>query len=255
MSFTLPPQLMFTTRTPFLLEEVDVGLRVARVLLRELAARARIGQQVPVEFDAGDQRAAHTDCRRPRCRRRACRACSCRRGRAPRRRLVLVGLERRQQLLHLARLGAVDVRLQVGEALEARLQLRHAGSCSASGIGRKLAVGGFGVVVERDQRGLAGRVATVAAGEERGVDAAVPHRDVHGRVVARRPAASRRARPRCPACRPCARRDTPCTWRPASGLSGSTQHERVARARRASARGRTTATPVLSTVGCSTSLT
>ena len=36
------------------LEEVDVGLRILRVAQRELARRARIGQQVPVEFDAAD---------------------------------------------------------------------------------------------------------------------------------------------------------------------------------------------------------
>ena len=108
-----------------LLEEVDVGLRVLRVAQRELARRARIGEQVPVEFDAADDQA--------RIRIAGDRDAGDVRSVHPvageadllDERLVLVRLERRHVALDLARLGAVDVRLQVGEALEARLQLRH----------------------------------------------------------------------------------------------------------------------------------
>src|SRR5262245_24304902 len=51
--FTLPPQLMLTTRA-VLLHEIDGGLHVARVLVGELARRTRVGKQRVAELDPRD---------------------------------------------------------------------------------------------------------------------------------------------------------------------------------------------------------
>jgi hypothetical protein len=95
-----------------------------RVAQREFPGGARIRDQVPVEFDAADDK--------------ACIGIGGDRGAGDvcpehpvpgqtdllDESLVLVWLERRHIALDFARLGAVDVRLQVGEALEVRLELR-----------------------------------------------------------------------------------------------------------------------------------
>ena len=75
----------------------------------------RAGHQSRVRIarhrDAGDVRAVHPVAGKPQ---------------LFERRLVLVGLQRRQVLLHFARFGTVDVRLEVREALEPRFHPRNA---------------------------------------------------------------------------------------------------------------------------------
>ena len=132
---------------PVALEEVHVRLRVAGVEIDELARRAGIGGEVPVELDArhGEARvgvAGHRDAGDVRAVDVVAREAD-----LLDRGLVLLGRQRRQELLHVRRLLAVDVRLQVREALQHGGHLRqparelagdgHAARCSrASRSGR-----------------------------------------------------------------------------------------------------------------------
>ena len=167
-----------------LAEEVDIGPVGFRVALGLLRARAGIGFERVAERDAADDQArmrvaGHGDAGHMGAVFIAGSQAELFEGR-----LVLLGRQAGQPALDLAGLGAVEVGLQIGEALGARPHLRQL----VAQVGRdrhQIARGRPAVFVEGDERCLAGFVALQPGREELGVTAAVPDRDRNRRACRR----------------------------------------------------------------------
>ena len=176
------------------LQELDAARRRRRVLFRLRARRAGVGHQRVAELDPRDQQprkgvAVERDAGHMR-------AVLVVAGEIDLfdRGLELVRLQVGQQLLDLGGLRAVDVRLQIGEALGARFHRRQLG-LQFQRDRLQLGARRVRVLVESDQQRPGLRVAQHLLAEQGRIDAAVPHRDGHRRIravarqrdVARRP--------------------------------------------------------------------